>query len=227
MRSYIVRLAKEEDIFALSEVERVAAQRFLPYLEQLEISSELLEGLTPLRFLRRAQTERRLWVAVFTDKSIDESTDGSIDRPRPFPVGFIVAKFLPKSCFIVELSVHPDHGRRGIGSSLVAACCRGAEARDTQWLTLTTFRYVPWNIPFYQGLGFKVLTAEQWSPEIQAIVQHEDRYGFLTQHRVVMARPSVVKTTEGRIAENKMLEEKMPEEKMPEEKVLEEKAAEK
>jgi len=181
VRGYTVRLAEEEDILVLPAVERAAAQRFLPYLAQLEISVEQLEGLTPLTFLRRSQAEKRLWVAVPTDEST--------------PIGFIVAKFLPESCFIIELSVHPDHGRRGVGSALISACCQSASFRGAARVTLTTFRYVPWNIPFYQRSGFKILTAEHWSPAVKAIVEHEDRYGFLTKHRVVMARPSVGKMT--------------------------------
>ncbi len=183
MRDYAVRLAEKEDIFVLPAVERAAAQRFLPYLAELEISVEHLEGLTPLTFLRRSQAEKRLWVAF------------SVGGPNPAPIGFIVAKFLPESCFIIELSVHPNHGRRGVGSALISACCQGAQRRGVEQMTLTTFRYVPWNIPFYQRLGFEVLAAEHWSPAVKAIVQHEDGYGFLTKHRVVMARPLGRKTT--------------------------------
>ncbi|MGD1898487.1 MAG: GNAT family N-acetyltransferase [Phormidesmis sp.] len=188
MFGYTVRLAKETDIEGLPEVERAAAQRFLPYLSQLEISAELLEGLTPRSFLRRAQAERRLWVAV----PMNAVTDRSTAQSALLPVGFIVAKFLPESCFIVELSVHPDHGRQGVGRALIAACCQGAKARGAEWVTLTTFRYVPWNIPFYQRSGFELLQAKHWSPELRAIVQHEARYGFAQKHRVVMARPSAL-----------------------------------
>ncbi|MEL7331328.1 MAG: GNAT family N-acetyltransferase [Cyanobacteria bacterium J06560_2] len=180
LQGYRVRLARATEIYALPEIESVAAQRFSPYLDQLEISDELLRGLTPLTFLRRAQIEHRLWVAVINE--------GPADRP----VGFIVVKFLPESCFIVEISVHPDHGRKGVGSALIQACCKGAEAKGAAWVTLTTFRQVPWNIPFYQRLGFDCLKAEHWSSEMRAIVQHEDRYGFAMKHRVVMARPSVL-----------------------------------
>ncbi|MEM6596964.1 MAG: GNAT family N-acetyltransferase [Cyanobacteria bacterium P01_D01_bin.36] len=177
MQRYTVRLAEEADIDGLPEIERAAAQRFFPYLKQLEISAGLLEGLTPVSFLRRARYERRLWVAVSTDEN-------------QRLVGFIVAKFLPNSCFIVELSVHPSHGRQGVGSALVEACCMGALTRNVQQVTLTTFRYIPWNIPFYQQLGFRELNARYWSPEIRAIVQHEARYGFAQQHRTVMIRPA-------------------------------------
>jgi len=173
--NYTVRLAYESDIAHLAEVERLAAQRFLPYLDQLQIPAELLEGLISRRFLRWAQVENRLWVAIPQQRETQ-------------PVGFIVVKFLPKSCFVVELSVHPDFGRQGIGSALVEACGEGAKSRGADQLTLTTFRHVPWNIPFYQKVGFKILPSAQWSEELQAIVDHETRYGFSPQHRVVMVR---------------------------------------
>lgn len=182
MQRYTIRLAKETDIDALPGVERTAAKRFLPYLEQLEISAELLEGLTPVHFLRRSQREQRLWVAI-----PEGDPSGKL---KSQPVGFVVTKLLHSSSFVVELSVHPDYGRCGIGSALIEACCVGALSRGARQVMLTTFRYVPWNIPFYQRLGFRQVSAEQWSPEIAAIVQHEARYGFAKEHRVVMMRPA-------------------------------------
>ncbi|MGB7086873.1 MAG: GNAT family N-acetyltransferase [Phormidesmis sp.] len=169
---YVIRLAKESEIPALPEIERSAAQRFLPYLATLNIPVDLLEGLTTPRFLQAAQADRRLWVAV----------------EREQPVGFIVAKFLTKICFVVELDVHLDYGRRGIGSALVEACCHGAQQRGYDQIMLTTFRAVPWNIPFYQRLGFEVMPAADWPLEISAIVQHEARYGFAQAKRAVMRR---------------------------------------
>ena len=186
MQRYTIRLAEEADINALPGVERAAAQRFLPYVEQLEITTKLLEGLTPTRFLLRSQREQRLWVAI-PSRIPNQSANQSAN---PQPVGFIVAKFLPDSCFVVELSVHPDHGRRGIGSALVEACCTAALSRGRQQVTLATFRYVAWSIPFYQRLGCRPLGHGYWSPDIEAIVQHEARYGFARKHRVVMMRPA-------------------------------------
>ncbi|MEO1621364.1 MAG: GNAT family N-acetyltransferase [Cyanobacteria bacterium J06632_3] len=184
---YTVRLAYESEFNHLPNVERAAAQRFLPYLEQLEIPVALIEGLTPLQFLRRAQLENRLWVAVPTQEA-DQTITSSQKEAQQQPVGFLVAKFLPEGCFVVELSVHPTHGRMGLGSALVEACCEGARSRGADRILLTTFRHVPWNIPFYQKLGFEILPAEKWSPDISAIVDHETRYGFAQKHRAVMMR---------------------------------------
>ncbi|MBE9059452.1 GNAT family N-acetyltransferase [cf. Phormidesmis sp. LEGE 11477] len=172
MSNYIVRLAKEADLVHIPVIEARAARQFEPYATELEISVDLLSGLTPMTFLKRAQAEKRIWVAAIEAQ----------------PVGFIVAKFLLESCFIVELDVLPDYGRRGIGSALIEACCEGARLRNHTQITLTTFRYVPWNIPFYRQCGFEILPPERCSRELKAIVEHEARYGFVQKHRVVMRR---------------------------------------
>ncbi|MEL6488414.1 MAG: GNAT family N-acetyltransferase [Cyanobacteria bacterium J06621_3] len=196
MHSYIVRLAHETELAYLPEVERAAARRFLPYVEKLEISAELLEGLTPLSYLRRAQAGGRVWVAVVSSQQ-GQDQQGQGHQKQAQPVGFLVAKFLTTTCFVVELSVHPDYGRQGIGSALIETCCKATKIRGLRQVMLTTFRHVPWNIPFYERLGFRVLAREQLPSDIEAIVQHESRYGFLPRHRVVMRRVLASEDTDG------------------------------
>ncbi len=182
--AYEIRLANAADIPFLADIERAAAQQFLPYLDWLEISVDLLEGLTNMGFLLKAQADRRLWVATLLD-----TAKASAKTPAIKPVvGFIVVKHLLESCFVVELDVHPDYGRLGIGSALVNACCEGAQQRGFDQVLLTTFRKVPWNIPFYRQLGFEVLPEQNWVPEIKAIVEYETRYGFVPEKRAVMRR---------------------------------------
>ena len=53
-----------------------------------------------------------------------------------------------------QLSVHPDHGGRGIGRALLRAGCDWAGAHGYPELTLATYRDVPWNGPFYASEGF-------------------------------------------------------------------------
>ena len=178
---YTIRLAKETDVNELPEIERAAAQQFSPYLGWLGISADILEGLVSQSFLLKAQSDNRLWVAV-EKRPVEKSVEGSVEKP----VGFVVIKFLPRSCFVVELDVHPEYGRMGIGSALIETCCNSARNRGFQEVLLTTFRKVPWNIPFYQRLGFEVLPSKAWSQEIRAIVDHEARYGFARNKRVVM-----------------------------------------
>lgn len=169
---YTIRLAEAADVSELPGIEKAAAQQFMPYLEWLKISVDVLEGLAGLSFLKKAQADGRLWVADVNQRV----------------VGFIVVKLLTEGCFIIELDVHPDYGRMGIGSALVETCCQAARTQGFENVLLTTFRKVPWNIPFYQRLGFEILPAQAWSQEIEAIVRHEARYGFAPDKRAVMRR---------------------------------------
>lgn len=53
-----------------------------------------------------------------------------------------------------QVSVLPDHGRRGIGRALVEAACVEARERGHRSITLRTYVDVPWNAPFYRSAGF-------------------------------------------------------------------------
>ena len=62
-----------------------------------------------------------------------------------------------------QLSVHPDHGRRGIGRALLRAGVEWAGANGYDELTLATYRDVPWNGPFYASEGFvEIGPADDW-----------------------------------------------------------------
>ena len=53
-----------------------------------------------------------------------------------------------------QLSVLPSHTRQGIGSSLVRAAMEEARWAGLDWISLCTYRDVPFNGPFYATLGF-------------------------------------------------------------------------
>jgi GNAT superfamily N-acetyltransferase len=90
-------------------------------------------------------------------------------------VGFACVDLVDGNPHIWQLAVHPDHGRQGFGRALVEATCDWARSRHFGAITLTTFRYVPWNGPFYESLGFVVV--EDLSPELSAIRAHERAIG--------------------------------------------------
>jgi GNAT superfamily N-acetyltransferase len=70
------------------------------------------------------------------------------------PVGLCRIDGVADGAHLEQLSVHPDHGRRGIGRALLRAGCAWAAARDYRELTLATYRDVPWNGPFYESERF-------------------------------------------------------------------------
>jgi GNAT superfamily N-acetyltransferase len=70
------------------------------------------------------------------------------------PVGLCRIDAAGEGAHLEQLSVHPDHGRRGIGRALLRAGCAWAAANGYEELTLVTYRDVPWNGPFYASEGF-------------------------------------------------------------------------
>jgi GNAT superfamily N-acetyltransferase len=89
-----------------------------------------------------------------------------------------------------EINIHPDHGRRGLGAKLVLRVCEWAASQGHESITLTTFRDLPWNMPFYARLGFAVVPPEEFSDALRKVVDDETRRGIDPSRRVVMNRPS-------------------------------------
>lgn len=73
--------------------------------------------------------------------------------------GFLVAEPFRRELHIWEMDVHPRFQRRGIGAGLVRAAQIDARNTGFKALTLTTFRDLAWNGPFYVRLGFELVTA--------------------------------------------------------------------
>ena len=53
-------------------------------------------------------------------------------------------------------------------------------------ITLTTFRALPWNMPFYARLGFEEMPTNRLRPELAAVVRDETARGLDPKRRVVM-----------------------------------------
>jgi hypothetical protein len=55
-------------------------------------------------------------------------------------------------------------------------------------VTLTTFRTVPWNMPWYLRLGFEIVATEELGPVLLSILRDEKRRGLDPETRVAMRR---------------------------------------
>jgi GNAT superfamily N-acetyltransferase len=75
------------------------------------------------------------------------------------PQGFARIDELAGGAHLEQLSVDPDHMRRGVGRALVRAACTWAGQQGYDELTLATYRDVAWNGPFYASEGFS-----EWGP---------------------------------------------------------------
>lgn len=94
------------------------------------------------------------------------------------PVGFVHLELLDDVPHVEQVSVHPDHAGHRIGADLLAAAQQWARARGHDAMTLTTFRDVAWNGPYYRRLGWVVLPEREWGPQLAAARQHEADLGL-------------------------------------------------
>lgn len=163
---YRIGAPRPDELALLPQIEAEAATIFSP--EDL-VPGE--EGLS-LGVLRRAAEAGRVWVA----RSL----------APPAPVGFALATLLDASAHLLEMDVLPAHGRRGVGRALVGHVADWARDQGFSALTLTTFRHVPWNGPFYRRLGFREMPARDVGPELRATLQQEAEHGLDPRKRVAM-----------------------------------------
>ena len=75
---------------------------------------------------------------------------------------------------------------QGIGRRLIDAAIAAARVRGLSAVTLTTFRHVPWNAPYYQRLGFETLAAHQLNQRLAIILKGEVEAGLPGDRRCAM-----------------------------------------
>jgi GNAT superfamily N-acetyltransferase len=168
---YTLRSAKPSDIPLLPEVERQAAQLFLGYLDETGLTAADLNAVNPAPAFEQARQAGQLWVA--------ETPDGAV-------VGLALVVILGGYGHLDELDVLPDYGRRGIGSALLNTVCDWARQSGYGAVTLRTFRDIPWNAPFYQRHGFRVVESARLSPQHVELEAVEQQRGLRIDRRVAM-----------------------------------------
>lgn len=114
----------------------------------------------------------RVWVA---------EVDGSV-------VGLAATITLDDATHLEQLAVDPEHGRRGIGGALLERVCAESAAQGRNRVTLTTFRDLPWNGPWYERRGFTTLARTEWGPDLVRQWEIEEEAGILVRPRVAMWR---------------------------------------
>jgi predicted N-acetyltransferase YhbS len=163
---YSILPARPQDIHALAAIELTAAKLLEGHAPQ-----SVLDEATHEQTFREAQAQGQLWVALAEDT----------------PVGFALVEMLARGLpHLEEIDVDPQHGQRGLGTALVRSVCEWVSRSGYAAVTLTTFRAVLWNMPFYSRLGFEEVPMTELGPELEAVVRDESARGLDPKRRVVM-----------------------------------------
>jgi GNAT superfamily N-acetyltransferase len=166
---YRIRLARADEVARIRAIEDEAGTMF----SGLGLIDETCDPSFPLDVAARLIDLGQVWVACCDDD---------------VPVGMVIASVRDGAAYIEELDVVPAHGRRGVGSRLIARVCDWAAEHRYASVTLSTFRDVPWNGPFYRKRGFRDLSPAEWTPDMLAIREREIQHGLRVEARVVMRR---------------------------------------
>jgi N-acetylglutamate synthase-like GNAT family acetyltransferase len=168
---FCIRLATIDDLDAIIEVEASATEAFL-VTEHADAPDPPLTNLCDYRRLIAAAW---VWVAEL---------DGAV-------VGSLIAEVMHDALHLRELAVRMSHQRHGIGRSLVQTALAAAHAHRLPAVTLTTFRGVAFNAPFYRSLGFAIL--EQPPSRLRALLESEAAQGLRDRcaMRLTLPQPAV------------------------------------
>jgi GNAT superfamily N-acetyltransferase len=165
----VIRLARVGELPLLVEIEREAGTLFR------DLGMDAVADDDPGSVAGLTDFQRDGRVLVFCDEQ---------DRP----VAYLLLGVVDGYGHVEQVSVHPGHSRRGIGRQLIEAADEWARARGLAGLALTTYALVPWNAPYYERLGFRVLAEPDVPPELRAVREHEAERGLDAWPRVVMVR---------------------------------------
>lgn len=167
----VIRPAGIEDLPTIQSIERASAQRFLGWMDA--IAADDPTSLDTLA--ARCATGDLL---VVSDVSASSA---------PL-VGFVMFRPVDDSMYIEQIDVLPAFGRRGIGATMLDAVAQRARGKGFTRLTLSTFREIPWNAPYYRRLGFTDLIDGHLTPGLSKVRREHQARGLDENARVFMAQ---------------------------------------
>lgn len=171
--SWSIRPAEPADAPSLPAIERSAGEAFRHIPELAWIADDTVQSEERHLQLMEGGTA---WVAV-------DAMDA--------PVGFLGGEVLDGNLHIWELTVASNHQQRGIGRGLLHRAKDWAALRNLAAITLTTFRDVPWNEPFYRSEGFATLLRGELSQTLREMLASEIAAGLPAERRCAMRYPMV------------------------------------
>lgn len=166
---YGIRLARLGELVQIQALEWAAGQRFgLVGMDEVAAMEPIA-----LELLAARQKVGQLWVAVTAADEV---------------AGFLMADWIDGEVILEEVSVHPDHGHRGLGSRLTNFVCAWAAAQGSKSVVLSTFKDVVWNAPFYARLGFGMLEEDGLTSGLIQVREEEAAAGLDVGRRVFMRK---------------------------------------
>ena len=164
-----IRPAVTDDLPQILKIERRAAAAFAAIgYPEIAAGAEM-----PLALFEAGLEDGLLWVA----------TDAA-DRP----LGYALAAMIDGFFYLEDISVDPDHQRRGIGDALVMQVIDHAKFLYCPALVLSTLEAAPWSSALYRKHGFLAADMDRLPGAIVERFDAETALGLPAQGRMIMVK---------------------------------------
>jgi GNAT superfamily N-acetyltransferase len=165
----MIRIARVDDIAALIAIEIESGEAFRA------VGMQAVADEPPL-------TADQYKVFVLDERSFVHA-DANDE-----PIAYMLLEPLDGRLFIEQVTTSADYSGKKIGAGLIDFASDYASNFGVAGLSLTTFRDVPWNAPYYARLGFQVVTDSRVTPGLIAKLGTESARGLGAWPRVAMQR---------------------------------------
>ncbi len=166
---YSIRRAHSWDIPLLEYVERSAAEIFRTVDLGFLADGDTLDPAA----LQAMAHANHLWVAT-----------NRFDQP----IGFAGGEYLSGNFHIVEISVAKEFQGKGVGKALMTTMVEHITREGYKSVTLTTYRTLPWNGPWYSRLGFYEVNPHDMGRDYLDLLASEAQHGLDVRSRCVMRK---------------------------------------
>ena len=166
-----IRPTRLDEARLLPEVERSAGEAFRDIPGLAWVADDEVTGPREHHRLASLGTS---WVAVSDDQLL----------------GFACAEHFGYDLHVWIMAVRREAQGQGLGTRLMRAVLGYAFDSGATRVTLTTFRGVPFNEPFYRRLGFVVVPSGGLDERLRRTLAAEADAGFAAEHRCAMQRPT-------------------------------------
>lgn len=101
-------------------------------------------------------------------------------------MAFLAARVEGQRLHIDELDVRHDRQGQGLGRRLLAHAADWARGHSLRTMSLTTFRNIPWNAPFYASAGFRHWPEDEAPASVRQALMNERNRGLKDRCAMVM-----------------------------------------
>ncbi len=161
------RAARPDEVETIRAIERASAQRFIGIMDALAADEPSPAGVLAARI---------------ADDGLLVATDGDE------LAAFVMFRTVEDRAYVEQIDVLPVHEGRRIGAALLDVVSGRARKAGLKGLSLSTFKEVPWNAPYYRWLGFTDVADDALTPAMRAIREENLARGLDEDARVFMVR---------------------------------------